>query len=344
MEREEAESGEEPARAEPTKLTRKDLIGVLILGMFITLANTGDDAEAPAWARELPTRIAPPLETPTSPLGGANITGVVLSSAGFPVRDALVSSGSGELLAWDYSDKDGRFTLSGLPDGAVSLRVIGDDHHPEEFTVSSGEASVELKLSEPFQEAPSLPAIVELDVTAEVSSPRSRWGVEGYELWLEPLSPAHELGAPVSRRAPVGANRSITLDGLIAGRYRAALLPPWAQAGTWPNLLDPETPIFTIGLSEVDHLELKMVAGEIEGTVIDDSGKLVAKAIVAIHPEGRPDQVWPQAHTDERGHFALRDLPVGSYILSAYAGDLSVELPIQMPGPSTLKVDLSLRR
>ena len=87
-----------------------------------------------------------------------------------------------------------------------------------------------------------------------------------------------------------------------------------------------------------------MVAGEIEGTVIDDSGKLVAKAIVAIHPEGRPDQVWPQAHTDERGHFALRDLPVGTYTLSAYAGDLSVELPIQMPGPSTLKVDLSLRR
>ena len=255
-----------------------------------------------------------------------------------------MTSGSGALLAWDYSDTDGRFTLAGLPEGEVNLRVIGDGHHPEDFIVSSATPSLELELSDAFPASPSLPELVEVDVTAEVSSPRSRWGVEGYELWLEPLSAAHELGAPVARRAQVKADRSVSLDGLLAGRYRAALLPPWAEAGTWPNLLDPETPILSIGLSEVDHVELKMVAGEIEGTVIDDGGKLVAKAIVAVHPKEHPDRVWPQTRTDERGHFSLKDLPVGTYVLHAHAGALSVEHLIQMPGSSTLKVDLSLRR
>jgi hypothetical protein len=35
---------------------------------------------------------------------------------------------------------------------------------------------------------------------------------------------------------------------------------------------------------------------------------------------------------------------VGNYVLHAHAGELSVEHVIQMPGSSTLKVDLSLRR
>jgi len=344
MEKENEASGQEASEAGGPKLSNRSLVGVLLLGLFLVLANTAPDEEAPAWARELPTRSREPIEVPPSPVGPVTLSGVVKSSAGHPLRDALVSSGSGALLAWDYSDADGRFSLDGLPEGDISLRVVGDGHHPEEFAVSSAVATLELKLSDPFPAPPTLPELIEVDVTAEVSSPRSRWGVDGYELWLEPLSAAHELGAPVPMRAKVKADRSVSLDGLLAGRYRAALLPPWAEAGTWPNLLDPETPIVSIGLSEVDHLELKMIAGEIEGTVIDDEGKLVAKAIVAVHPKEHPDRVWPQTRTDERGHFALRDLPVGDYVLHAHAGALSVEHVIQMPGPSTLKVDLSLRR
>lgn len=330
------ESGEE--------ISRKSLFGVIVLILFLVFAFTSSDEESPAWARELPRKISPPIEVPLSPAGPALVSGVVLNDTGSAVRDALVTSGTGALLAWDYSDTDGRFTLEGLPTGEVTVRVIGDGHEPEEFTVSSSDSEVELTLSTSFPAPPSLPELVRVDVTGVVTAPRSRWGMEGYELWLDPLSPAHEFGAPLARRATVQADRSVSLDGLLAGRYRAALLPPWAQAGTWPNLLKPETPIISIGLSENDHLELEMVAGEIEGTVIDNRGRLVTKAIVAVYPEGQPNRVWPQARTDIHGHFVLRDLPVGNYVLHAHAGELSVEHAIQMPGSSTLKVDLSLRR
>jgi hypothetical protein len=344
MEKETEATTQEPSAESGKKISRKSLLGVIVLALFLMLATTSSDEESPAWARELPRQISPPLDVPLSPAGPTTVSGVVQNSAEHAVRDALVSSGSGALLAWDYSDADGRFTLEGLPSGDITLRVIGDGHEPEEFTVSSSEPQMVLTLSTSFPTPPSLPELTRVDVTGVVSAPRSRWGVEGYELWLAPLSPAHEFGAPLARRATVQADRSVSLDGLLAGRYQAALLPPWAQAGTWPNLLNPETPILSIGLSETNHLELEMVAGEIEGTVIDDRGKLVAKAIVSVYPEERPSWVWPQARTDARGQFVLRDLPVGKYVLHAHAGELSVEHPIQMPGSSTLKVDLSLRR
>lgn len=344
METETEASTREPSKESAKLISRRSLLGVIVLALFLTLANTSSDEESPAWAREIPRQISPPLEVPQSPAGSAILSGVVQNSEGHVVRDALVMSGTGPLLAWDYSDTDGRFSLEGLPSGDVSVRVIGDGHEPEEFTVSSSGSEVELKLSASFPAPPSLPELERVDVTGVITAPRASWGVEGYELWLDPLSPAHEFGAPLARRATVQADRSVSFDGLLAGRYRAALLPPWGQAGTWPNLLKPETSIISIGLSELDQLELEMVAGEIEGTVIDDRGRLVAKAIVAVYPEGQPNRVWPQARTDEHGHFVLSDLPVGAYVLHAHAGKLSVEHVIQMPGSSTLKVDLSLRR
>jgi hypothetical protein len=337
-------AAQEPSTESGGKISRNSILGVIVLALFLMRATTSSDEESPAWARKLPRQISPPLEAPLSPAGPAIVSGVVQNSAGHAVSDALVMSDTGALLAWDYSDKDGHFTLEGLPSGDVTVHVIGDGHDPEDFTVSSSEPLVELELSTSFPTPPSLPELIHVDVTGVVSAPRSRWGVEGYELWLDPLSPAHEFGAPLPRRATVKADRSISFDGLLSGRYRAALLPPWAKAGTWPNLLSPETPIISIGLSETNQLELKMVAGEIEGTVIDDRGKLVAKAIVSVYPEERPNQVWPQARTDARGHFILRDLPVGKYVLHAHAGELSVEHVIPMLGSSTLKVDLSLRR
>jgi len=343
------ETDPEPTPQEPSpesgkKISRKSLLGFIVLVIFVVIASAPSDEEVPAWARELPRRIDPPLEVPLTPAGPATLTGVVQSSEGHIVRDALVSTGTGPLPTWDYSDADGRFSLEGLPLGEVIVRVIGDGHEPEEFTVlSSGDEAI-LALSTPFPKAPSLPKLTRVDLTWVVTAPRSRWGIEGYELWLDPLNPAHEFGAPVARRATVQADRSATFEGLLSGRYRVALLPPWAQAGTWPNLLSPDTPIINVGLSEEAHLKLKMVAGEIEGTVIDDDGKLVAMAIVAVYPKDRPNQVWPQARTDRHGHFALRDLPVGDYVLHAHAGVLSIKHVIQMPGSSTLKVDLSLRR
>lgn len=334
-----------PPKSDP-KISYKSVIGVAFLLLLVVIASVRPEEDQPPWTRELPGRIDPPLETPLSLVGPVTFAGVVLGDKEIPVGGALVMTGSGELLAWDYTDDNGRFALDGLPASEILVRVIGDGHEPEDFTIVDprSESVWRLQLTTPLPETPSLPELEYVDITGIVTAPRKDWVIVGYELLLKPMSPPQEFGAPLASRSTIQADRSVSFSGLIAGRYHAALLPPWAPMGTWPNLLDPETPVVVVGSSEESHLEFKMVAGEIEGTVIDDRGKLVAQALVGVHPEGESNQVWPPARTDEHGHFVLRDIPVGEYVLHAHAGLQSVEHVIQMTGPLTLQVDLSLRR
>lgn len=328
----------------PPKLSPKSIIGVAFLLLLAVIASVRPEEEQPPWTRELPTRISPPLESPRSPTGPATLAGVVLSIEGAPVAGALVMTESGELLAWDYTDAKGRFTLEGLAETELLVRVIADDHQPQDFPLADPREEGRLQLTASFPEPPALPELVHIDITGVVKAPRADWDMEGYELWLEPLDPAQEFGAPLPARATIQGDRSFSFEGLLTGRYRAALLPPWATMGTWPNLLDRKTPILTVGLSQDPHYELESVAGEFEGTVIDEEGALVAHALVGVHPKDAHDQVWPPTHTDKHGHFTIRDLPVGTYLLHAHAGELSVEDELRMPGSLTLKVDLSLHR
>lgn len=343
----ETETNPTPDRAPATsggKLSRTSTIGVISLVLFFMFASVRPEEEQPAWASELPSRIEPPLERPLSPTGPATLAGVVLGSEGHPVGDALVTTSSGALLAWDYTDADGRFSLEGLPAEDVILNVIGGGHEPQDFATPSSLTGASFQLSAPLPDAPSLPELELVDLSGVVSTKNPEQGLEGYELWLEPLSPSNEFGAPVSLRATVRADRSVTFNGIISGRYRAALLPPWAQMGTWPNLLSTETPVFSVGLSGVTHIELELIAGEIGGTVIDDRGRVVTDALIGVHPVDDLNQVWPPTRTDEHGHFTLKDLPDGDYLLHASAGELSVEQVIPVKNSTTQKVDLTLRR
>lgn len=325
------------------KLSPKSLIGAAFLLLIVIIASVRPDEPRPAWTRELPVRITPPLERPLSPVGSVSLSGTVLSAKGHPLPHALVLSRTGELLAWNYSDIDGHFTLTGLRAGPLALRVIGDGHEPEDFPIIDASAPCTLQLSAALPEPPLLPELTLVDITGTITPPRADLGLEGYELWLEPMSPPEEFGSPLSTRAEIQSDRSFSIQGLIAGRYRAALLPPWAKMGTWPNILDHGTPVITVGLSEPTHLDLKLTAGEIEGTVIDERGALVPHALVGGHPKHAPNQVWPPTRTDQLGHFTLRDIPVGIFVLHAHAGELAAEHTLEMPASSTLKVDLSLR-
>ena len=325
-------------------ISRKSVVGVAVLVLVIVIASVRPEEERPTWARGLLGQIDPPLETPVSPAGQETFAGVVLGSAGHPVGDALVMTGSGALLTWDYTDADGRFALNGIPAGEIVVHVIGDGHETQNFSRSGPPFEGRLELSTPLPEPPSLPELEYVDITGVITAEYKDWGVEGYELWLEPLGPAHEFGAPITSRATIQADRSVSFEDLIAGRYRAALLPPWAQTGTWPNLMKRGTPVIAVGLAEATHIEFVMIAGEIEGTIIDEDGRLVAQALVTVHPEGKPNQLWPPARTDEHGHFILTDVPVGDYVLQAHAGGLLVKHIITMPGSSTLQVDLSLHK
>jgi hypothetical protein len=332
---------QDQAEEQPT-LTRSSWIGIISLILVIAISSLQSEGDPPAWIQELPGRINPPLSSPEHPLGSATLSGTVLSSEGHIVPDALVYTGTGELLTWEYSDADGRFSLEALPAGQVIVRVIGDGHEPQDFTRTAPLLDTRLSLSTPLSGAISLPALEMVKVTGSIMPPRSDWGLEGYELWLQPLRPPHEFGAPISSRATVQADRSVSFEELLAGSYRAHLLPPWARAGTWPNLLDPETALLSIGLAENSNFQLIMTAGEIEGRVTDQSGAPISEALVRLSPAGEPHQLWPPTRTDQDGHYALRDLPVGTYRLQSSAGASSAELVIQVTDSSISHADLSL--
>ena len=340
---EDAKKGGDQA-AEPPGLTPGTWIGVASLVAVIAFSSFHAESEPPAWTQELPRGIDPPLSTPQDPLGEAALTGTIESSEGHVLPNALVYTGTGELLTWDYSDADGRFSLEALHAGQVTVRVIGDGHEPQDFIRTAPLLDTRLALSSLLPEGASLPALEKVAVTGSITPPRADWGLDGYELWLEPLRPSHEFGAPVSARATVQADRSVSFDELLAGSYRPHLLPPWAQGGTWPNLLDPETSLISIGRAEEADFQLTMTAGEIEGSVTDEDGAPVKSALVRLRPEGELDRIWPPTRTDELGRYALRDLPVGTYRLESSAGDRSAELIIQVNDSSISRADLSLRR
>ena len=325
-------------------LSRSTWIGVASLLLVVGISSFHSEGDPPAWTKELPGRISPPLSTPQDPLGAAELKGTVLGSEGHALPDALVYSGMGELLSWDYTDTDGRFVLEALKAGEVTVQVIGDGHEAQGFTRTVPLLDAKLMLSDPLPAAASLPLLEEITVTGSITPPRSDWGLDGYELWLEPLRPANEFGAPISSRATVQADRSVSFEKLLAGSYRPHLLPPWAQGGTWPNLLDPETSLISIGRTEEAQFQLIMTAGEIEGVITDEEGDAVKDALVVLRPEGELDRIWPPIRTDAQGSYALRDLPVGTYRLQSNAGDLSAELIIQVSDSSISKADLSLRR
>ena len=330
--------------AQQPALSRSTWIGVTSLVIVIAISAFQTEGAPPAWTRELPGKINPPLSNPIDPLGKAAITGTVLRSKDHVVPDALVFTGTGELLTWDYSDADGQFSLEALHAGQVTVRVIGDGYEPQDFTLSAPLLNAELALSSPLPGAASLPVLEKVAVTGSITPPRSDWGLDGYELWLEPLRPSHEFGAPISARATVQADRSISFDELLAGSYRPHLLPSWARGGTWPNLLDSETSLISIGRTEEANFQLTMTAGEIEGIITDEEGAPLKGALVKLRPEGEPDRVWPPTRTDDLGRYALRDLPVGTYRLESSAGDRSAELIIQVNDSSISRADLSLHR
>lgn len=338
-----AKEGRDQIAQQPV-LSRSTWIGVISLIIVIAISSFHAEGDPPAWTRELPGKIYPPLESPQDPLGQAALMGTVLSSEGHVVPDALVFTGTGELLTWDYSDADGQFSLEALHAGQVTVRVIGDGHEPQDFIRAAPLLDAKLTLSNTLPGPASLPALEKLAVTGSITPPRADWGLDGYELWLEPLRPSHEFGAPISARATVQADRSISFDELLAGSYRPHLLPPWARGGTWPNLLDSETSLISIGRTEEAQFRLTMTAGEIEGIITDEEGAPVKGALVKLRPEGELDRVWPPTRADDLGRYALRDLPVGTYRLESNAGDRSAELIIQVNDSSISRADLSLRR
>jgi hypothetical protein len=107
------------------------------------------------------------------------------------------------------------------------------------------------------------------------------------------------------------------------------------------------SPIFTLlaaGLSllpqafSLNFWEAPARPGGIHGTVLDDYGKPMANAVVAV--SGRPSQ----GITDGRGRFQLGSIPPGSHVLVIdRPGYLPQAIPITVSPGKDLKLEVTLR-
>lgn len=331
-----------PPSPTPPRARRPGWMGWIPLVTLVALAA--------AWARSRgahgpdPPRVDPaaaevtfaPLE---SPLGGARLRGTVRSAGGAAVPEALVLARVADLPAWTYTDERGQFELSGLPPGPLLVRVCSRRYEVEDFLVEVPADGERLLLTQELGAPATLPALERAELVGDVSPPWPEWIVTGYEVALIPVDPPQAFGAPVPRRARVAPDRSFRFEGLILGRYRVAVLPPWAAGSAWPDLA-------ASAARELEHTRagprrnVPLEAGLVEALVTDVGGAPLEGALVLLHPLDDPGRIWPPFATGADGRLALRDLPPGGYALSVSAGGAEVRRTIEVRAGMTHRVDL----
>lgn len=312
------------------------LSALLALALAWVLGAGARGPEPPRSGGTAPLLSFEPLE---SPLGQATLRGVVRSAGGEAVGEALVLARVGDVPAWTYTDERGAFELTSLHPGPVLLRVCARRFEVEDFLVEAPGDGERLLLTHELDSPPSLPALERADLVGEVQPPWPEWVVTGCEIALLPTDPPQTFGAPVPRRARVAADRSFRFEGLILGRYRVLLLPPWAEGGTWPDLA---------AAREIEHtraaggarMTVALVAGIVESRVTDDAGAPLAGALVLLHPVDAPERLWPPTSTDSDGRLALRDLPPGVYSVTISAGAAEVQRTLEIAAGVTHRLDL----
>jgi len=154
-------------------------------------------------------------------------------------------------------------------------------------------------------------------------------GATGYVILLTPDEPTIDAGLAgrAPRRAIVGADGEFRVERLTLGAYRAALLPPWAVGGTWPELV----------VTRFDHrggdtqLRLPGNSAELVGRLVDLNGDPIAGALVTLRSSTSPQQRWPSAETGSDGRFRIGDLPGGSYEARVAAGRATFEKSLRIP-------------
>jgi hypothetical protein len=100
-----------------------------------------------------PVEKEPPkaVEKPVS----ATVSGVVHAPGGAPIENAKVATGEGDALKEATTDKEGRFTLDGVPSGPVALRVSAEGWGEREVTVDAGKGgpvAFDVELRRPLPE------------------------------------------------------------------------------------------------------------------------------------------------------------------------------------------------
>lgn len=282
------------------------------------------------------------LRRPEIHTGSSQIRGRIIDAAGTPVADASLFVAQNGRPLWTVSDAAGAFLLEDVNPGPVVVAINHRDHAPVRIETLAGPQSVELDLGERLPDPPSIPVLPVLDLEG-TASVRGTEDLTGYEVALLPTASANRREGGLPRRVLLDADGSFRVQNLLQAEYEVLLLPPWAQGGSWPDLLAGQNhrhlrythPPAEQGAPTA--LDLVAQAGEVSGFAHDrDDGRLLQGAMIVALPvrsDGEsPDQRrFPAVQSDATGAFRLRHLPPGRYLVRLAAGADRREVEVVVP-------------
>ncbi|MEZ6015514.1 MAG: carboxypeptidase-like regulatory domain-containing protein [Planctomycetota bacterium] len=330
---------------------------LLWLAVLVVLAFA---SKSPALAPFSTPPALPPLASPDLGLGAATLAGVVVDPSGRAVPDAGLVALAGKRVRSTWTDREGRFTLTRLPEGALDLAVIAQGFEPNRTSVTPGPDPVRVELGRAIRPAPMLPGLAALDLVGKVAFTPLETPAEGYELALLPVLGVERIDAGAPRRTLVAPDGTYRVPRLAPGEYEVLLLPPDARGGLWPNLLTgadlnplrhdhPAPPTEELATEfEPVRLDLHSRAGSLEGRLTDRrrarGAAWLGGALVRVEPigaNGEPDPVrvvW--AVSGEDGAWSVRHLPPGRYHIALAAGEERRDVDVIVREQQRVRSDL----
>jgi len=325
--------------------------------------NTSAPFTAAQGSNTAPTLALTALPTPVF----GSVTGTVTDSAGKAIAGALVEispvpppmAGPGPIIfpppgpvQIAKTDSNGQYTFDKVPTGTYVVTAWADGFQKNSsapFTVSQGSNTA------PTLALTALPTPVFGTVTGAVTDSSGK-PIAGASVELTASPPKVGPDGPSSSTLPIGPpirvlfattdkNGLYTIDDVPTGSY---VVSAWAD-GYQRNTSAP----FTVAQGNNTAPTLALTAlptpvfGSVTGTVTDSAGKPIASALVEISPVppsmgGAGSSagliVFPPpgpvqiAKTDSTGQYTFDKVPVGSYVVTAFA----IGYPKAMSAPFTV--------
>lgn len=288
-----------------------------------------------------PAKQIPPLELPPRQ---RSLAGRVVDPSDAPLADALVWLRAGNAPHFAYTDEKGAFRIDAIEEPPWHATVLAQGFAPMVRDLEESPESTIFRMDAPLGAAPSLPRIARARIAGEVKS-RLPSSLAGDEVVLIPTADPETLGAPVPRRASVGADGKFAFEDLILGEYRIEVRPAWARGGSWPDLLRAlDAPsgraVDLAAAGAPSSLALDLEVGDLEGRLAGLEGEAIEGGLVLASAAGDSSRVWPPETSRADGTFSVRGLPAGAYALSIRAGAAIVQKDVLVRAGEATAVEL----
>lgn len=295
---------------------------------------------------EQPLELTPPPQTQIPPIvfppRSHALIGTVLGPDGALIDDALVSTIAADEPHWTYTNARGEFRLEGLERGPWTITVAATAHQPFTATFADEVTPVVVQLPDAAREMPRLAPRTTAPLTGQVRADPGT-SLEGFEVYFTPTLPPEEIDAPFPRRALCDRAGHFEIADLQTGEYTVAVLPEWAQNGTWPDLgpgtkTKPNSYSHRVGVATTYSIEL--VSGSVHGVVTDREDNALEGALVLVSSEVAPERIWPPVRAGAKGEFVVPDLPPGRYVVAVRAGSGSCQSTVTVGDKQTVELSL----